>query len=554
MENSIQNDIEEPFLNGKVNSTTVERDPVLIQKYKKLEHSYSWKIIFYLNVFLACVSFSIVLPSLWPYLQRFGVDENFLALVLAIYSIGEFLGSILWGYIYNASTMKFSLYTCIGAGFIGSLLYSFGGYFLGWGKWLVFLGRFIQGLWTGGQQAIEQAYITECIDKDENLSMIADLGASAVLGFVLGPVVGLICGFINFRVGSFYVDEYTSNGYFQAIFTIIMFLGTFFLFVEIPREYRRGLQEDEDEEEEDENEAEDENEDEEVIQKAKEVMQHDPNTYDFSSLDDRVKNYLSKVKPNQTGVLVCLLIFLIHFNGFAVQETITTPISTDVIHKYTDTLDYPESFAYILFACSGFLSLLTFLALKRINTWTSDQNFVLLSSIMGLIGYFVLLDFSPRIIEPARFVIGFCIISVTFPLGRGVTLSLFSKLIGKHKAGVYMGYILAVGAISRIIGPFWSVQSLTVSPSLTFGVSAFLFLINVVVQLLYSNTLNAHWSYYISIAEEEEEAKKEGKGSSGVTPKKSYSSYNPSPNAQYILDEKNSQKNKFKGKNISGMV
>jgi MFS family permease len=159
MATSIENDPTTPLLNGK--GSVYGKDPELEEKYRKLEHSYSWKAIFYLNVFLACASFSIVLPSLWPYLQRFDADETFLASVLAIYSIGEFLGSIAWGYIYNASSMKFSLYTCIFSGFLGSILYSLGGYFVPWGKWLVFAGRFIQGLWTGGQQAIEQAYITE---------------------------------------------------------------------------------------------------------------------------------------------------------------------------------------------------------------------------------------------------------------------------------------------------------------------------------------------------------------------------------------------------------
>lgn len=504
MDNSIQNDPTEPMLGSK-NYTSTEYQR-LKEKYRKLEYSYRWKAIFYMNVFLACVSFSIVLPSLWPYLQRFDADENFLAMVLAIYSIGEFIGAIIWGYIYNASSMKFSMYTCIAAGFIGSLLYSFGGYFIPWGKWLVFAGRFVQGLWTGGQQAIEQAYITECIDKNQNLSMIADLGASAVLGFVLGPIVGLIGGFINFRIGGFYVDEYTSCGYFQAIFTIIMFVGTIFCFAEIPREWRRGLQE-EDEELNDEASIEAENADA-LLKSSSNILYKDPERVDFSKLDEEEKDTLSRLKPNMKGVLVALLIFLIHFNGFAVQETITTPISTDVMHKYTNTLDYPESFAYILFACSGVLSLLTFIALKRINDILSDKTFVFISSAMGFVGYLLLIDYVPRIIEPVRFIIGFCIISIAFPFGRGVTLAMFSKIIGKHKAGVYMGYMLAVGAISRIVGPFWSVQSLTVSPALTFGISAGLFAVNLIVQWWYNDCLNPHWSYYIEMFEENQKGKK----------------------------------------------
>jgi len=377
MDTSIQNDPTEPMLGPK--DMSQEEFNRLKAKYKKLEYSYSWKAIFYLNVFLACVSFSIVLPSLWPYLEKFGADENFLALVLATYSIGEFFGAIIWGYIYNASSMKFSLYSCIAAGFIGSIVYSMGGYFIPWGKWLVFAGRFIQGLWTGGQQAIEQAYIAECIDKNQNLGMIADLGASAVLGFVLGPVVGLVGRFMNFSIGSFVVDEYTSCGYFQAIFTIIMFLGTLLLFTEIPRKFRRGLQE-EDEEEIDEDvsiETESANA---MLKHHKDLLYKDPEHVDFSKIDDEEKETLSRIKPNMTGVFVSLLIFLIHFNGFAVQETVTTPISTDIIHKYTDTLDYPESFAYVLFACSGLLSLITFLVLKRINEILPDRTFVMISS------------------------------------------------------------------------------------------------------------------------------------------------------------------------------
>ena len=84
---------------------------------------------------------------------------------------------------------------------------------------------------------------------------------------------------------------------------------------------------------------------------------------------------------------------------------------------------------------------------------------------------------------------------------------MFAKIIGKHKAGVYMGYMLAVGAISRIIGPFWSVQSLTVSPALTFGISALLFLVNIIAQWWYNDSLNPHWSFYIEQFEDDQNKK-----------------------------------------------
>jgi len=127
----------------------LDRDDIQ-ERYEAQMSSWGWKLVFLVNVFLACVSFSIVLPSLWPYLETFNQNENFLALVLAMYSIGEFLGSIIWGYIYDATSMRFSLVSCILTGFLGSIFYAFGDYF-SHGHWLVLVGRFIQGLWTGGQ-------------------------------------------------------------------------------------------------------------------------------------------------------------------------------------------------------------------------------------------------------------------------------------------------------------------------------------------------------------------------------------------------------------------
>ena len=181
-----------------------------------------------------------------------------------------------------------------------------------------------------------------------------------------------------------------------------------------------------------------------------------------------------------------MITFLVHFNGFAILEATTTPISTDINHNYTKTLDYSDDFAYYLFAIAGILTLITFFVLKKINGIISDKTLVLASSLFGLIGFSLMIDYSPRKIEPIRYIIGFWFASIAFPFGRGVTLSMYAKIIGNNKAGVYMGSMLAVGAIARCIGPFWAVQALVVSPSLVFGISSCLFLVNIVAIWIYN--------------------------------------------------------------------
>jgi len=69
--------------------------------------------------------------------------------------------------------------------------------------------------------------------------MIADIGSAAVLGFVLGPLFGLLGTYMAFEIGPFYVDRFNACGYLQCIFTIIMMIGSVFFFKEIPREMRR---------------------------------------------------------------------------------------------------------------------------------------------------------------------------------------------------------------------------------------------------------------------------------------------------------------------------
>ena len=68
-----------------------------------------------------------------------------------------------------------------------------------------------------------------------------------------------------------------------------------------------------------------------------------------------------------------------------------------------------------------------------------------------------------------------------------------------------MGYIIAVGAISRIIGPFWAVQSLLVGPFLTFGITAFMNFVGIVGFLIFRKDCEPHWSYLIDQFEAVEE-------------------------------------------------
>ena len=117
---------------------------------------YSFTSIFYTNVFISCVCFSIVMPSIYPYVIKHGGDEWFFAACLFIYSLGELIGALGFGYLHNYTKTKIVFYTVTSIGIISGMLYFSADYFGGnVALGLIIGARFATGLWTGGEQALE---------------------------------------------------------------------------------------------------------------------------------------------------------------------------------------------------------------------------------------------------------------------------------------------------------------------------------------------------------------------------------------------------------------
>jgi hypothetical protein len=51
---------------------------------------------------------------------------------------------------------------------------------------------------------------------------------------------------------------------------------------------------------------------------------------------------------------------------------------------------------YLLFGLSGILSLIGFIVLKRVAYLFDDRTWVLVSVLLGGLGYFLIIDFEPR--------------------------------------------------------------------------------------------------------------------------------------------------------------
>lgn len=129
----------------------------------KREHP--WLIPFLVNLFLANASYTIVQPSLAPYLLQIGIPESYLPWTIFMYNIGSVVGSAM-GLFYDYATgicivegrgAKISLLICPMVGLVGSALYASAGWIgdVDVAKWFILSGRFLIGFWRSGQASVE---------------------------------------------------------------------------------------------------------------------------------------------------------------------------------------------------------------------------------------------------------------------------------------------------------------------------------------------------------------------------------------------------------------
>ena len=154
------------------------------------------------------------------------------------------------------------------------------------------------------------------------------------------------------------------------------------------------------------------------------------------------------------------------------QETITTPL-------VADWFGWDEVGANLLFTAAGVATaacavLMSFLAAPRqkadggTTQLVSDRALLGGSLLLGLIGWATLVPpaawgaasadgGADEQMSLVQFGTGFTMVTVAFPIGRGVVLALVGKLLGDGPQGGWMGLIFAFGAIARMLGPFWAV-------------------------------------------------------------------------------------------------
>jgi multidrug resistance protein len=140
--------------------------------------------ILYFIMIINALAYGTIIPLLYPYAHRFGIDPVGLSFLFASFSVAQFIATPLLGRLSDRWGRKYILLGCLlGTGI--SLAMFAGATTI----WMLFVARIIDGI-TGGNISVAQAVVADTTKGEERTKAFGMLGATFGFGFFLGPALG----------------------------------------------------------------------------------------------------------------------------------------------------------------------------------------------------------------------------------------------------------------------------------------------------------------------------------------------------------------------------
>lgn len=144
---------------------------------------------FWLIAFIAlinAISFTIIIPLLYPYAKQFGLSDLQASLLTTAFSLAQFIGTPILGKLSDLLGRKpiliISLLGTVAANLMASVVAV---------AWLLYLARVLDGL-TGGNNSVASAVISDITTPEQRPKAFGIFAATFRLGFVIGPALSYV--------------------------------------------------------------------------------------------------------------------------------------------------------------------------------------------------------------------------------------------------------------------------------------------------------------------------------------------------------------------------
>ncbi len=142
------------------------------------------RLLIFITVFLDIIGFGIVLPLLPSYATAFHVGPTTIGMLVASFSLMQFLLAPWWGNLSDRVGRRPVLLVGLAGSALSYLLFAVADSF-----WLLLLSRVIAG-GMGATVNVAQAYLADITAPEHRGQAMGMIGAAFGFGFVVGPAIG----------------------------------------------------------------------------------------------------------------------------------------------------------------------------------------------------------------------------------------------------------------------------------------------------------------------------------------------------------------------------
>jgi MFS transporter, DHA1 family, tetracycline resistance protein len=352
--------------------------------------------VLFLTVFIDLLGFGIILPILPLYAEQFGAKPNEATLLVAIYSLMQFLFAPLWGRFSDRYgrrpillvTLFGSVIAYAGLGFANSL-------------GILFIARSLAGI-MAGNIATAQAYIADITTPANRSRGMGVIGAAFGLGFILGPAIG------GLLIGS---EKNNANFHLPSLFaaglSLLAFICALILLPEsLNSETKAKIQ----------------------------VHRHRQGRLNLRQLSQRPQ--------------FCVLVSIYFFVTFAVAAMDST-----LALWSKQQLNWGPQYTSYLFAFMGIVSTIIQGGLIGFLKKQFGEIKLLTLGILGLGSGLLLIGFSQSLI---LLLIAATLVAWGISVSQPILNSLISQMTAPEEQGQILGIASSCSALARIGGPTWA--------------------------------------------------------------------------------------------------
>lgn len=176
----------------------------------------------YLTVFVNVMAFTLIFPLLPTYAQRFDASTLQIGMLAGSFGLAQLFCSPLWGRVSDRIGRKPTIMIGVSGLGLGFLVLA-----VSQSLWMLFVGRLLQGVFSGASLPSARAYAADMSDKTNRVKSMGRIEASLALGTILGPFIGGVLAESSFVIPliNFSVEQsITTPFFFSFLFAMVNFL------------------------------------------------------------------------------------------------------------------------------------------------------------------------------------------------------------------------------------------------------------------------------------------------------------------------------------------